>query len=175
MNKITIDGRAGSDDLPDVAVGINIQISFSDDAPATLVQVIGRNLAELLTAWGRDEELQKIAQECEAIRARHQRQADHAAEMLIGDADPEPEPALARAALGAAPALARAALGAAPALARAERAKERAIDLPAAIAHQFCHACGDAYGCRAVSGCSECQAVRDALPGRVRFGEGELK
>ncbi len=138
MNKFTIVGRAQPEGMPDVAVGVEIAFHFSDDAPPTLIQAISRSVSDILTSWGREDELRKIAQECDDIRARHQRRADHAAEMLIGDAEAAP-----------------------------------VEDLPAAIAHQFCHACGDAYGCRAVGGCGACEAVRDALPARVLFGEDE--
>lgn len=92
MNKITIVGRSSSDDLPEVSVGIDIQMHFSDDAPPALVQAIGRSIAELMTAWGKSDELEQIAKECEEITARRQRQADHATRMLLGDEEPNNEP-----------------------------------------------------------------------------------
>ena len=90
--KITIAGRADRDDLPDVTIGIEVQINISDDAPPTLVNAIGRSLGELLTSWGREDEVQQIVRECEEIRARRQRQADHTARLLLGDEEPEDKP-----------------------------------------------------------------------------------
>ena len=64
MNKITIVGRQEPEGLPQASIGVEIKFHFSDDAPASLVAAVGQSVAEILTAWGRPDELEKIAEEC---------------------------------------------------------------------------------------------------------------
>lgn len=134
MNKITITGRQEPEGLPEASIGINIQFHFSDDAPPTLVHAIGISVAEILTRWGREDELGKIARECEEIAARRQRQADHAAETLLSRPAAPRESSRAR--------------------------KPRRGSLKAEIAAQKCYHCEEPYGRRDVAGCAQCQAVR---------------
>ena len=144
MNKITIMGRQQPEDLPEASIGISIAMEFGPDAPPSLVQAIGLSIAEMLRAWGRDDELATMAQECEEIRARHQRQADHAAETLLS------RPAAPR---------------------ESSRTRKTANDnqktangsLAEEIATRKCYRCEEPYGRAEVSGCSECQPIRKLL------------
>ncbi len=133
MNKITLVGRQEPDGLPEASIKISIGLEFSPDSPPALVEAIGKSLAEMLKVWGSDDELQKIVRECDDIRARHQRQADHATELLLSrPAGPE------------------------------ENEREPEATLAESIRWRRCHRCDEPYG-RAVAGCSECQPIRALL------------
>jgi hypothetical protein len=85
MNTITVKSQAHPEGYPEAAIRIDLNLNFSDDAPPALVQAIAHVLIDLHRACGREGDLRKLAAQCEEIRARNQRRADHAARMLLGD------------------------------------------------------------------------------------------
>lgn len=93
-NNWKLDLARHDDQTPEYSTKITVNISMSDDTPPPLLEAVGKCVAEIIKIASSPEELDKISEWLEEKRASHQRRADHAARMLLGQdvSGEEPEP-----------------------------------------------------------------------------------
>ena len=73
---------------PEFATKITVIINTTDDTPPPLLEAVGKLVAEIIKVSADPETLDGISEWLQEKRASHQRKADHAARMLLGDKEP---------------------------------------------------------------------------------------
>ena len=84
-NSWRMDLGSQNEDTPEYATKITINIHTSDDTPPALITAITGLVAEIIKTASSPAELEGIAEWLQEKRASHQRKADHAARMLLGE------------------------------------------------------------------------------------------